>query len=151
MTIVVNLFGGPGAGKSTLAYELTGRLKRADHKAELVVEYAKQLAYKKSHFEFTDQIFLIAQHNHNLKMLQGQVDIVVCDCSFLNTLIYTDESATVEHKLSIDLYNRYNNVGFIIPRRSKYHQYGRSQTEEEARLLDTKIRQAVSFLPEEER
>ena len=151
MTLIVNLYAGPGAGKSTLAYELAGKLKRHDYKAELVVEYAKQLAYKKAHFEFTDQISLIAHHNHNLHILKDQVDIVVCDCSFLNTLIYTDASATVEHKLAIDLYNRYENIGFILPRRTKYHTYGRYQTEDQAKELDRNIKDAIAFLPKEER
>lgn len=152
MTLVVNLYGGPGAGKSTLAYELSGKLKREGYNAELVVEYAKKVAYKKSTFEFTDQIYLIAKHNHNLKMLvDSKVDIIVCDCSFLNTLVYCPKDALIERQLAIDLYNRYNNIGFIIPRKEKYLQIGRHQTLEEAKALDTVFFSEIGFLPQKER
>ena len=152
MALVVNLFGGPGCGKSTLAYELAGLLKRNGHNAELVVEYAKKVAYKKSTFEFTDQIYLIAKHNHNLKMLvDSGVEIIVCDCSFLNTLVYCNPDMEVERKLAIDLYNRYNNIGFIIPRKETYLQIGRHQTFEQAKALDNVFQRELGFLPENER
>jgi ABC-type sugar transport system ATPase subunit len=42
--LVVNLFGGPCAGKSSLTAILFGRLKREHHEAELAVEFAKALS-----------------------------------------------------------------------------------------------------------
>ena len=152
MALIVNLFGGPGAGKSTLAYELAGLLKRNGHNAELVVEYAKKVAYKKSTFEFTDQIYLIAKHNHNLKMLvDSGVEIIICDCSFLNTLVYCNTDQTIERQLAIDLYNRYSNIGFIIPRKDTYLQVGRHQTFDQAKALDSVFERELGFLPEKER
>lgn len=41
-TIVVNLFGEPGAGKSTAAMDITARLKRKGINAEYVSEFAKR-------------------------------------------------------------------------------------------------------------
>lgn len=151
MTLVVNLYGGPGSGKSTLAYELTGMLKRNNHKAELLVEPAKKLAYTDSQFELNDQILLTAKHNHNLRMLNDVVDFIICDCSLLNGIVYTNDSDKVEKQLCIDLYQRYTNIGYIIPRKTVYMQHGRSQTLEQAMELDKKIIETISFLPEKER
>lgn len=39
-TVIVNLFGGPGAGKTTCAWEIAAELK----KAGLVVEYVSEVA-----------------------------------------------------------------------------------------------------------
>lgn len=40
-TLVVNLFGGPGSGKSTGAAYVFARLKMLGYNAELVTEFAK--------------------------------------------------------------------------------------------------------------
>ena len=45
-TVVINLFGGPGAGKSTCAMEICSELKKHGLSAEYVQEYAKELVYE---------------------------------------------------------------------------------------------------------
>ena len=40
-TLVINLIGGPGCGKSTIAAELFSRLKKMGVTCELVTEYIK--------------------------------------------------------------------------------------------------------------
>ena len=44
-TIVINLIGSPGTGKSTLASELFSKMKWKGHDVELVSEYAKELIH----------------------------------------------------------------------------------------------------------
>lgn len=45
--IVINGYGGPGAGKSTACLEITAALKKEGYNAEYVQEYAKELVYEK--------------------------------------------------------------------------------------------------------
>ena len=45
-TVVINLFGGPGAGKSTCAMEICSELKKHGLSADYVQEYAKELVYE---------------------------------------------------------------------------------------------------------
>ena len=45
-TVVVNLFGGPGIGKTTAANRLVGQLKMNDIDAVYISEYIKELIYK---------------------------------------------------------------------------------------------------------
>jgi len=151
MALVVNMYGGPGRGKSTTAYKLIGMLKANNYKAELVVESAKEAAYTNAIHKLQDQVFLIAMHNHDLRVLDNQVDIIITDGSLLNCLAYCSEDQQIEIDLAKELYKRFNNIGFIVPRKANYMKYGRSQTKEEAVELDNKIFQSISYLPENER
>lgn len=45
-TIVVNLIGSPGTGKSTIASELFAKMKWEGFDVELVSEYAKELVWE---------------------------------------------------------------------------------------------------------
>lgn len=47
LPIVINGYGGPGAGKSTACLEITAALKKEGYNAEYVQEYAKELVYEK--------------------------------------------------------------------------------------------------------
>ena len=44
-TIVVNLWGGPGVGKTTCAWEIASELKKEGYVTEYVSEYAKELVW----------------------------------------------------------------------------------------------------------
>jgi hypothetical protein len=134
MSLVVNMLGGPGRGKSTAAFTLIGRLKTAGYKAELLTEYVKWPAYKVDRYELADQLYLLAQHNHRLSVLSGLVDIVVTDTSLLNSIAYT--TSETQQKLAVELYTKYHNINFIVPRKKLYMNYGRSQTEDEAKSID---------------
>jgi tRNA uridine 5-carbamoylmethylation protein Kti12 len=150
--LIVNMFGGPGRGKSTTAYRLIGLLKSKNHKAELVVESAKNAAWTNAKHKLEDQVYLVATHNHDLRVLENQVDIIVTDGSLLNCLAYADpETQKMEIELSKELYSRYKNIGFIVPRKEIYMQYGRSQNRDEAEVLDKKIFDSIAYLPEDER
>ena len=151
MSLIINYFSGPGCGKSTAAYMLIGMLKANNYKAELVVESAKEATYAKATHKLQDQTYLIAKHNNDLLNLSNQVDIVVTDGSLLNSLAYGLEDSEFEKLMAKELYSRYVNIGFILPRKVNYMKYGRSQTREEAVALDNKIFESISYLPENER
>ena len=63
---VINLFGGPSTGKSTLAALLFGTLKsKYDLNCEYVNEYAKDLVYeKRNQILLKDQLYIFAKQNH---------------------------------------------------------------------------------------
>ena len=151
MAIIVNFFSGPGAGKSTTAYKLIGLLKANGLNAELVVESAKEAAWHNAQHKLQDQVYLVAKHNHDLRVLDNQVDVIVTDGSLLNGLAYCSEDQEFEKNMSKVLYSRFNNMGFIVPRKVNYLKVGRSQTRDEAVELDKKIFDSISFLPENER
>ena len=82
-TIVVNMFAGPGAGKTTCAWQVASELKKRGYITEYVPEYAKELVWDKN-FDLLDgtldhQKQLLEVQAHRLERLKGQVDFIVTD------------------------------------------------------------------------
>ena len=57
-TLVVNLFGAPGSGKSTAAAYIFALLKMAGINAELVTEFAKDKVWEEAKAAFENQQYL---------------------------------------------------------------------------------------------
>lgn len=140
MTKVINLFAGPGAGKSTTAAGLFFELKTRDIKCELVTEYAKDMTYEKRQNTLQDQLYMLAKQNQRIKRLQGVVDFVITDSPLIIGLAYLPPNYYKNFKpLVFELFNSYDNENFFIFRTKKYQEYGRNQTEEQAREKDNII------------
>lgn len=140
MTVIINLVGGPCTGKSTTAAGLFAALKlHSKQKVEIVTEVIKDYVYDENKMAMNDQVLITAQQNHRLFRLNGKVDYVVSDASLLNGIIYNEfynDPANISSKIAFELYNQYDNIVFLLPRKAEYDQYGRSQTLEEAKELD---------------
>ncbi len=136
---VINLFGGPGAGKSTTAAGVFWLLKNRGLRVELVTEYAKALAWAKRGAELTDQFYIYSKQHHRQHVLKGQVDFVVTDSPLLLTLLYAGETEPDSYSdYVVDNWNKYDNVNFFIVRTKPYHQEGRWEAEEAASDMDRK-------------
>ena len=89
--IVINGYGGPGAGKSTACMEITAALKKEGYNAEYVQEYAKELVYEKD-MEMLDgspehQYEILKEQTRRIDRLYDQVDFIVTDSPvMLNTI-----------------------------------------------------------------
>ena len=59
--VVVNLFGAPGAGKSTGAAYVFSKLKMLGVNAELVTEYAKDKVWEESDAVFKNQAYIFGK------------------------------------------------------------------------------------------
>jgi hypothetical protein len=163
-TLVVNLFGGPGTGKSTNATLLFGKLKNAGVNAEYVPEFAKDLVWEGRDNALTFQPYITAKQMFRLYRLQGQVEVVVTDSPLLLGLIYQGEGCTASYPAFVrESFDNFDNVNYFLRRDSDLHPYnpkGRMQTEEQAMDLDRRIyemlqQQGVWFdevpiLPEEQ-
>ena len=67
--LVVNLFGVPGAGKSTGAAYIFYRLKSAGVNAELVTEFAKDKVWEENDEVFKNQAYIFGkQSSQNLEI-----------------------------------------------------------------------------------
>lgn len=134
---VINLFGGPGAGKSTTAAGVFWLLKNRGLRVELVTEYAKALAWAKRGEELTDQFYIYAKQHHRQHVLKGQVEFVITDSPLLLTLLYVGDLEPLSyHDYVVDIWDTYNNINFFINRVKPYREEGRWQTEQEARFID---------------
>jgi len=144
---VINLFAGPGAGKSTTAAGLFHLMKVAQMNVELVTEYAKEMTWEKRNNILTDQLYILAKQHRRVKRLENEVEYVVTDSPFLLSIFYRrqDYSETLD-KLVLELWQRYDNLNFFLDRAKNYVTVGRSQTEEEARKIDAGMREILAWL-----
>lgn len=138
---VINLFAGPGAGKSTTAAALFARMKRSGKKVELVTEYAKELTWDRRHDVLEDSLYILAKQHRRLKRLEGQVDYAITDSPLPISLAYGYGARGVPWFTDtvLALFHQFDNINFRLIRVKPYAKYGRSQTEEEAKELDDVI------------
>lgn len=138
---VINLFGGPCAGKSTLAAGLFYEMKKAGYSVELVTEYAKDMVWEDRTNIMKDQIYIFAKQYRRLSRLKERVDFVITDSPILMCTSYIMED--YYHSLEPLIYevaSSFDNVNFLLERSTKYQQEGRIQTEEQARQKDEEIK-----------
>jgi len=146
-TIVVNLYGGPGAGKSTFMANLFYKLKCRGLEVEMAPEYAKDVIWEERNQYFDEQIYIFAKQLHRINRVIGKVDVCICDSPLQNSYIYLKEDYP-ELKALIDKeFSKFNNINFYIQRGNKYMESGRYQTEEQAKKVDEKIEKVLQNIP----
>lgn len=131
-TIIINLFGGPGSGKSTTAAALFAKLKLRKINCELVSEYAKSLVWEERHKTFENQFYISAKQDNYLFRLLGKVEVVINDSPLLLGIFYNPEEDPILNSFLLNRFGRYNNVNIFINRVKEYNKIGRNQTLKEA-------------------
>jgi hypothetical protein len=136
--LVVNLFAGPGAGKSTLAAATFAALKKRGVCAELVTEFAKDCAWEGRTGPLRCQPYVFGEQLWRMERLRGRgVEIAVTDSPILLSAIYAGDDAPPEFAAAVRAYAaREDAVNILVLRSKPYDPRGRFQTEEEARALD---------------
>jgi len=143
----VNLYGSPGAGKSTGAAYLFSRFKMDGINAELVTEFAKDMVWEGSHETLSDQIYIFGQQYHRLSRLKDKVSVVITDSPILLSLFYCNDPSIYEElrALVVKADSQFCKRNYYITRRRTYNPIGRLQTEEESDAIAGQIQ---SFLTE---
>lgn len=139
-TLLVNLYAGPGAGKSTGAAYIFAKLKMAGVDCEYVSEYAKDRVWQEDQFPLQHcQLYVTGKQCLKIYRLLGKVDVIVTDSPIAVGAMYTTEKPYQD----VCLYEakKYKNTYNLFVNRFKpYNQNGRNQTEEEAKEIDRKIK-----------
>ena len=133
-TLVVNLFGGAGVGKSTLMAKIFAELKTEGYDCEMVTEFAKDLVWGRRGETFKDELYIFAKQNHRLFRVNGKVDIIVTDRPILLTNAYNQDNKEL-CDLCLKTFNQYNNLNFLLKRQTVYQENGRLQSEEHKKNL----------------
>jgi nicotinamide riboside kinase len=149
---VINFYGGPSAGKSTMSAQLFGIMKAQRLNVEYVPEFAKELTWKKSN-SLDDQLYVMGNQHHMIYTLRDQVDFIITDSPMLLTLHYSgmgmskfgsaDRELVVNgiNAMALALYSMYDNADFYVVRGNrKFIQAGRNQNEEQAKGIDMSVK-----------
>jgi hypothetical protein len=140
MTKIVNLFAGPGAGKSTTAAGLFYLMKLKGMNVELATEYAKDLTWSERYGCLAVQPLVFGKQLSRLERLIGKVDFIITDSPILLSVIYNSRYPTSFSRSVTDIFNSMPNINFYLDRKGrKYNPKGRSQTLEESKGIDLKI------------
>lgn len=144
-TLIVDIFGGPGAGKSTTALQLVAELKKLGYHADYVSEVAKELVYAKD-FEHLDgtlknQSKILSEQKRRLDIMLDNVDVVVTDSPLLLYIVYLKENAPEYIESVFSQYENYNNYNVVVERdlSVKFEQEGRIHNLEESIKKDDEI------------
>lgn len=138
-TLVVNLMGGPGCGKSTLTAAIFAKLKFIGINCEMASEFAKELVWEQRHETFKDETYIFAKQAHRLFRLNQKVDVVITDRPLILTLYYAkDDKALCD--FSLNRFNQYTNKNYLLTRKKVYNPAGRNQTEDEAKEIDKQLK-----------
>lgn len=138
-TLVINLFAGPGSGKSTLCALLFAKLKIKGIDCEMSLEYAKDIVWEESLKKLEHQIYIFGKQLHRLQRLDGKLEVVITDAPLLHSSIYCPEDNHDFKKLILSEHKKFKNVNYYINRRKDYNPNGRTQTLKQAKLIDKKI------------
>lgn len=153
-TVIINISGGPGVGKTTIASQLFSILKQRGFEVENVPEFAKELVYEGRSQAFNDRFYMHAIQNHRLFLLDDKVDFIITDSPLYLTSIYyhfylanrySDSYTEMLDNAVIETFNQYNNKVYHLTRSTDYQANGRRELLNEAELIDEKI---IEYLKE---
>jgi hypothetical protein len=147
MLTSINLFGGPGTGKSTTAALVFGNMKQKHYNVELITEYAKTRVYEEHWSVFPDQIYIFAKMLRQYNRFAGKVDFVVSECPLLLSVVYArymSHDYVNFEPLVVEAVSKMNNINIMLTRTVPYQPKGRNQDLEEAERIDCIVRDVLT-------
>ena len=146
--IVVNIFGGPGIGKSTISAEVYAHLKKLHVNAELAREFAKEKVWEKSLDVLKDQVHILGEQHHRQFILKDQCQVAITDSPILLCCIYNKFYTQLKHfdTLALEAYHEFENLNYVLER-SKDYQFnpsGRVEDMEKSIKIDSMIEDFLS-------
>ena len=94
---VINLFGEPGAGKSTGAAYIYSQLKMRGINVELVTEYAKDKVWEENTVVFKNQAYIFGKQFYRISRCEDKVDIIITDSPLPLSIIYNQNENLTEN------------------------------------------------------
>lgn len=151
MTLLCNLFGQPGAGKSTARAEIFAYLKRAGVNCEEVYEFAKKLTWSQRMSELGVQPYITGKQLRDIDMLEGQVDVTVTDSPLLLSYFYGKKYCGARFPPEFYDYAKAQffhtgGINYFIRRVKPYNPSGRNQTEAESDAIAVELQRELDDL-----
>jgi hypothetical protein len=173
-TKIINIHGGPGIGKSTIATGLYSKLKIEKIPCELVTEFAKECTWEETHKLLENQIHIFSEQFRRQWRLIDKVHYVITDSPLILNAVYydyylerlgygkdysqvkfSDRYIEQSRKFFDDTFLEFNNINFMVTRYFEvtdddemiyptWDPAGRNQNLEESLELDFKIQEKLA-------
>lgn len=154
MSKIINLFSGPGCGKTAIASGLLYELKKRHISCDAPYEFPKLLAWDDNHSAIKDQLYVIANQHRGIVKSFGKVDYIILDSPILLSLIYKSYYDGLEYpsnlytesfdKMVLDIHSQYDNLNILLKRGvGGYNEKERYQSFDESIELDFMIQQTL--------
>jgi hypothetical protein len=154
MTKIINLFGGPGVGKSSIAAGLLYELKKKHISCDAPYEFPKVLAWDDNKSAIKDQLYVMANQHRGIVQSFGKVDYIIMDSPILLSLIYKNYYNGLEYpsvlytelfdEMVLGIHNKYENLNIVLKRGEGVHnEKERYQDLEKSIELDYMIQQTL--------
>lgn len=147
-TTVLNLIGGPGIGKSTLAAKIYSTMKENNISCELVREFVKDWAWEERKVKPLDQLYLLGQQCYRESLLYGKVEYIITDSPIIMNGFYSEyylsqsyltDAAIAFMKHSCSLFSGQDCLNYkqiVLERTKPYDTNGRFECEDKAKEID---------------
>lgn len=142
MTLIVNLYGAPSAGKSTTASGLFYLLKLNGINAEYVTEVAKDFTWEKRQaVTLRCQPYVFGKQFRDVFRVMDQTAVAIVDSPLLLSAFYAwkfpDPKVATQALIDyiIEQSKLTGGINYLIKRTKSYNPMGRNQTEEESDII----------------
>jgi adenylate kinase family enzyme len=143
MSTIINLFGGPGSGKTTMAAALFHELKILHYSTEIVSEFAKDMILEHNPQSLDNQFYITGNQAYRQWCASLVYDYVIIDSPILLGAIY-NKNKNISNEFNAFLlkyHNEFNNINIYIKREENwnYNTKGRLHNIEESLNKDKEI------------
>ena len=139
---VINFFGAPGAGKTTMALYVTHMLNKSQIDAQVSLEFVKEYIHSGSEHLLAYQNFIFAQQERQLRILldSKEVEFAITDSPLLLSVFYAPENYPYYFKdLVFDIFHSYENINYFVKRNHPYSYRVRVHDEEKSNIIHKKM------------
>lgn len=130
-TLVVNLIGASGCGKSKNAWKLGAILKELGIEVELSLEYVKDMVWEGRDAIFDCQAYIFGKQLYKLQRLKeskkGHIDVIITDRPIFLDTVYDPEQHEGFRSYIMFKFNQYNNLNIFLKRGDKFSPNGRHE------------------------
>ena len=137
--LVLNLFAGPGTGKTTMMAAVFAELKFRGVDCEIAPEYAKEVVWGENMKLLEDQLYIFAKQAHRVFRIRDKVDVILTDSPLLFSLVYGEQMTDAFRTLVREQHHIYKSLNIFLTRSKPYNPNGRTQDENGAIELDVSI------------
>jgi adenylate kinase family enzyme len=144
-TLIVNMFGGPGSGKSIICANVFSELKWQHITAEMALEYVKEEVWENNTNAISNQLFILGNQHQRIKRLIDQVDVVIVDSPLLLSILYNPEENENFNNYVVEVFNKFRNLNIFVERNGdEYEQKGRLQNLTQAKQKDIEMKNLLN-------